>query len=504
LVLATVIICILSVGPHGPFDSLFFRAARKIIVPYANIRQSGKIFILMPTILAVVSALSLNYIVRACPSKWARWIILLTVALMAAEYGRRNDPPICLLVEEQKAYAAVAADAAEQGQMAHALVVPLWPGDAHYASAYQYYCTLYRIRMVNGYSPVSKPDYFETIFRRYQSINQGWLTEDQADELLSRGVGYLILHADLFPEKVSPYPIAQTLHRLLEHPRLDVLQQDGPVWSFRIRASATAAHHPNTGVPASLFAARHWLLERQPTEGGSIVTTLEADRGLFLRLADSGAWVLAATAETPPVTDPRWMVRVRGDASLRALVLAADGHLQESIISIKQDEWDWISIPFTVSDYQEYQLEIHLLEGTADLCSALLCAGLDIWDTGPIPAAWFFHAGYLNTETRYVHFRKGIDRSGPVFYGPKLPIGQGRFRVTLAHEADADPGTLIGYLELEQLFTPLQRPSIPIYAGEPAVLSFELDYNLPINVIFHNAGAADLALQSLSFERLAP
>ena len=273
MILAMVVVTLLALGPRGPEHGLLFRMCRWIIPPYAMIRQPAKIFCLMPSFLAVASAITLTVLVQrrsglSTPKRFAQagraWSILLPMVfagLIILDYARQSNPTISLLEQKQAAYAAVvanatgAADAADAAGQAipRVLVLPLWPGDSHYSSVYQYFASLYRVRMVNGYNPFIKQGYFENVFRRFESVNQGGLSEDQVKGLLGMNVRYILLHENLFPEKVSPFPVTATLRQLLRHPRLELLRQDGSVWAFKIMDSPRTRPAPAGGI---LIAAR--------------------------------------------------------------------------------------------------------------------------------------------------------------------------------------------------------------------------------------------------------
>jgi hypothetical protein len=125
---------------------------------------------------------------------------------------------------------------------------------------------------------VKTSDYVDRVFRAFETITQGDLTDAQLEALAGYGVTTIILHEDLFPEKVSPCSVGTTLRRLLAHPRLRLLRQDGPVWAFSIlsepRAVPAAAkppllsctpfwHFPDGGcVPSSLGKPFLFLLHR--------------------------------------------------------------------------------------------------------------------------------------------------------------------------------------------------------------------------------------------------
>ena len=507
LLAGTVMILILALGPHGPPGARFFHVARKWIPHYDMIRQSGKILSIFPPIGAVFLGICGASLLRFCkkPTVYVACCAI-PIALLLYDYGRRNDPPISLMVREQQAYQAVAEDAQRQGIDPHVFVVTLWPGDSHFASVYQFYASLYRIRMINGYTPAIDRDYYENVYLPFQSINQGWMTDAQADVLLESGIEHLIVHADLFPEKVSPFPVAFTLFSLLDNPRLAQLEQDGPVWAFRILQD-------DRGKPASYnradnlyFPTRHWLFERQPHNQGEVRADSSASRGHYLHLSGSGAYTQVGPTPTPPAHNLYWMFRARGRAIVQGHA-TANGDIVESIdLTIDSPEWQWFSISSPIDSYSDVMLELQIQEGQADFCSAFLAAGQPIADYvqqhTPIPAALFFHAGFLDAESGRVTFRQGIDRSGPVFYGPKLPLDTGTYELILNHVSGAATGTQIGLLEIEQLFTSHTFPSASVIGGESTRITFTLDENLPLNVIFHWAGDTDIEIESIVLKRI--
>ena len=63
------------------------------------------------------------------------------------------------------------------------MAIPLWPGDSAWSSLYQYYGSMYRIRMLNGYHPVIPSRYVEDIFTTFSSANRGYLDDGQLNAL---------------------------------------------------------------------------------------------------------------------------------------------------------------------------------------------------------------------------------------------------------------------------------------------------------------------------------
>ena len=291
----------LALGYRAPHDAHWFDLARRLVPKYNMIRQPAKILCLLPTLFAVGAALSLG---TACAAlrrrRWQIGLPLLVVALLVGEYCGRTYPVLTRLDNTQLAYAAVAASARELGQPPHALVITLWPGDSHYASIYQHYASLYRVRMVDGYNPFIGKDYFENVFRRFESVNQGVISDEQLAKLNEMGVHWVLFHENLFPEKVSPFPAAATLKNLLTHPRLQLLAQDGPVWAFRILD--TAQPHAEVAADWNLFfPARQWEVERcQLSSSAAVQADADASGRAYAALAYTDASVQL------PAVRPAW------------------------------------------------------------------------------------------------------------------------------------------------------------------------------------------------------
>lgn len=241
-------ITLLAVGLSGWHEGYVFRQARRFIPHYGMIRQCGKIFCLMPTLIAVALAWSVQSILALARLRQIATMFCATLLLGAlVEFRAHYNVRLTTLLKSNEAYSAIADDARAGAGRPHALVLPFWPGDSHFASVYQYYCSLYRIRMVNGYRPFVPGSYRIDYFRSIASANEGDLSDAQLDDLQKRGVNYIVLHEDLFPEKVSPRPVTWTLKQLLNHPRLKLLAHHGTVWSWRIEREP----HPVTPAGTS-------------------------------------------------------------------------------------------------------------------------------------------------------------------------------------------------------------------------------------------------------------
>jgi len=103
MILAMLVIMFLALGPRGPEHGLFFRICRLIIPPYAMIRQPAKIFCLMPSLLAVASAVGLTALVQLRASRvWAILVPVVFAGLILWNYARQSNPTISLLEKNRR------------------------------------------------------------------------------------------------------------------------------------------------------------------------------------------------------------------------------------------------------------------------------------------------------------------------------------------------------------------------------------------------------------------
>jgi hypothetical protein len=491
-------VALLATGLNIPGGERTWRALIRILPPYGKIRQPAKIFVLMPTLLAVGSAAVLPALLA--PLQRRRWKMAAGIAMcavLALEVGARLRPLICLLDPAQEAYAAVVRDAREHGRRAHILALPIWPGDSHWTSINLYYASVYRIRMVNGYRPTARQTYVDEIYRFYESLNQGAVFDEQLDDLLRRGVHYLVVHEDAFPEKVSPYPVYFLLQSLLANPRIEFLERDGPVWAFRVaeQPSAGAAAGPG-GAPR--FPARLWQAERAAHSNAVVVADADSSGHRHLRLDGPGAGLRTPTYPLGHVEGLCYFARVRGGEALaRVRIAGAPG--AEAPVST-DDAWRWMAIPIPPFDgYRKCLFEIEAVSGAVDVDLAFLST--DAWDPAdpPLPvefsAPLFFHAGYTDIEAGEVVLHPDREAADAIFYGPKLPFPAGRYEVELVFDSGAPDGVKLGTLRSRYPHT--RAEPVAVQAGEPAVLTCAHTTNLRLAIDFVYSRAAEIRIRSM-------
>lgn len=438
-----------ALGTNGPADGWILQRARQLIPPMTMMRQTAKIFAMLAPVMALM--LVPLWVTLYSSTRRAGWRVVLPAVLallVLADWNIQVKPGISLLSEEQGAYEALATS--EEKPLA--VAVPLWPGDSAWSSLYQYYASLYRLRMLNGYSPVVGNDYIQEVFAPLMSINSGVLTDEQIAFLRSMKVTGILLHEDAFPEQVSWFPVGATLQKFLDHPWLELLHQDQQVWAFRI------LDEPRTdpaGMPWPVYGSRFqadFSMERIPADAG-IVADAGANRGQFVRLLNPGSEVFLRVVDQHEMPDPRVLFRVKGDARWEVLIDQC-GEITRYPQTVEASSWFWLEIPMTwAQSCKTWQAGVHLIEGELDIDLAIYVSGdaprLEAGDTYLIPAFSFYHAGYTDLEREAVVLRPRHEPAGRIFYGPRWLLPDGRYKAEVVWADPPGEDEIVGDFEIK-------------------------------------------------------
>ena len=497
----TAVILLLATGPHGgTLGRALFEAARDAISPYRMIRQSAKIMLVLPALLAPLLAFGLARLPRA-------GIVSVGAALLVGiDMAAWIHPRIGSLDAGHPAYAAIARDAAQNDVACRALAIPLWPGDSHQSSVYLDYATRYRIRMANGYSPVVSRAYRDDFFARHQPANQGVLTDAQIDDLLARGIRWLLLHEDQFPEKVSPFPVAVTLDRLHRNPRVELLQQSGSVWAFRLLD--TPRDQTGTGIPSLHLPARLWEAESAHRRGGRRIEDETASGGQAVELQASGDKVEFSLPRLGCDPAVAWWVRLRGVGELSATTYAGNGTSGSSTQQIGSAEWTWIAVPASSPmPFGSAGLALRGLSGSVAIDRALLAGSewpLEIppgWSTN-LPASPLFHAGETMPDRIAVRMRPRYEPAQVVLYGPRMPLPAGEYEIELQVHTDVEAGQILGEFFVATRERDPAAVSTTVRAGERTRVRWRHPAHDLLYCAYRYNRAAEVRIEGLSIRRL--
>jgi len=498
----------LAFGVHSHGVPKAWALLGKLIPPYAMIRQPDKIYCLLPVILSVMVGCLLPGLVRWASSRWRAAAALALLLPLVGDYKWRIHATICLLDREQRAYRAVAEDAAAEGANPHLIALPLWSGDSHFNSLNGYYVSLYHIRMLNGYASTVKKKYVEEVLRPFESMNMGEISDAQLDSLLARGIRYVVLHEDVFPEIVSPFPVGHTLHALLNHPRLRYLRQDGPVWAFRIEpASAAAAPRASAAFMKFYFSARRWEAEQsRVSEGVVLMEDILAMGGAYVSMGSTGACIRTEETMAPMSQPLQWWIRARGEGTFQVCSVVDGATNTPVAVDVNSSDWTWRRVPIQSHPGGHTLGSVIRLERGRVGVDALIL-GCGEWDSPhpgeslELPAVCFFHAGYTSPDFRNVVLRKDYEPDSIVFYGPKLPLDQGKYSLEIEFDSAASPGTSLGQFNVRQRDSDDQG-WVPLTAGCRAVDEFQQTNNVPFFVAFEYYRTADMTIRQVRLTRL--
>jgi hypothetical protein len=176
---------------------------------------------------------------------------LLIIPLVLVEYHPWQPLGLSFMPGDNRIYKQIEKGLAKEGRV---LELPIWPGDSHQSSIYEYTVTRTRKPMINGYAPVVFLDYIKQVFWPLFPMDFGELNLNQALELKKLKVDLITFHDNsmIYPEKVSPFPPRMALKRLLASPFIKLVDQDQDVSLFKFKSDFPEApsDHKNPANPS--------------------------------------------------------------------------------------------------------------------------------------------------------------------------------------------------------------------------------------------------------------
>lgn len=496
-------IALLALGTNGPSKAALFMRIRDLIPPYMMIRQPAKIFCLVPSFAALLVALSLLPLWKSS-RRLGPLLCGIAVLAVLVECSMQIRPEICLIDYKQGAYQRVADDARKNGKTPHVLVLTLWPGESSWASLYEHYVSLYRIRMLNGYTPIVPRKYIENVFDAFQSVNVGLLTDQQIEALRRYKVDYILLHEDAYPEKASYFPVSLSLKRLLNHPRLHFMGQDQQVWAFKITDPVSAPRKDPVPGWKTFFPTLVIDFENMTEAKPFVMADKTASGDYFVRLPIATPPLKLQPFEHIEAPEPSLKLRVRGHGC-GTVYFTMDGQTNSAIpFVVQSDNWQWITVPFEIKAGSHYAgPEFSVTNGAIDLDMLLYCSGPwtepGVGQTVSIPAPLFFHGGYSDLATGEVVLRSRYEHNHAIFYGPRMPLPGQRYLAEFTVTTEAPPGTHLGSLSARRW--PVTAPVVQIYAGQKALMEFQ-PHGFPVELVLDFTRKADIRIGPVRFTRL--
>ncbi len=441
----------LSIGPSLGGVLPIYEFAYKYIPFFKYPRASAKLMVLVAPALAVLAGWSVRELERRKPRGWiSPAFTAAAAAVVFFDFVPSGPIGISLLDREHPVYEQVKEEFGDGVR----LELPIFPGDSHQSGKYEYYTTISRVPMVNGYSPLVTNRYVNEVFDPLRNMNVGEMRPEQYNLLKRMGVTCVVLHEDIYFYKVSPFPgylAAQnlavspylervtsargaTLYRVLDAPR-------GPVPEF------TRTCPVGVFYEAENFNRRTGsrVSDTDASAGQAVKAVAGADRPHYLLLGfyhfyPTGKYVATFRLKTSGGLRTGKIARL--DASIRGgreqlaqLELSNDDFREEGV-------WQEFEMPFDVPEPQNVEFRIYF-EGQRDLAADWVLvrhrkegAGLSfeaeellrhVGSVEPDPAA---SGGYAVRGTA------GFDNRSYLTYGPYRLMQPGKYRAAFRVRAE--------------------------------------------------------------------
>lgn len=371
-----------------------------------------------------------------------RWLPVLIVFLIVAGYHPLAPIGLSLMKGENRIYQEIRKGLSEGRRV---LELPIWPGDSHQSSAYEYTVTRTQRPMINGYAPVVVRDYIQQVFWPLYPLDQGEFREAQAQVLEKLKVDLITFHdnAQVYTEKVSPFPPRLALKRLMGSPGLRLLTQEQDMSLFRVG---------HDYVPSKI-----WSGITSPVSAVFYANSLPLETGRFQMdpLASGYYLLLDEKAWSQGKQVPR--LGVRGN-----VVSAIPGRDRPGYLTLGGNRFfpagkyrARFRIRTVVADPRREVGRIEVIEGRTRVAAQKTLRGIDFvhndtWTDIPLE--------FEITQTRELGFR--------VFFSGEVPLG---FNLTVIGFSDQNTGP--GVIEAEDLLRQTGTViSDPKASGQEAVL----------------------------------
>jgi hypothetical protein len=402
------------------------------------------------------------------------------------------------------------------------LELPLWRGDDHRSSIYEYNATLSKKAMVNGYAPFKNLRYVNEVYWRLFPLNLGEIGTSERDWLWENGVRFVTFHEELYFQDVGVYPAQFALDKLNRSPYLAPVLRDGPVTLFELTSVGG-----DSRISDSISDVGKFLnAEDMEHQTGKAVTDPDAAGGKAFggrAGSDPSGFLVFGPFGTPssfpyPSGTFRTVFRIRvGDgvpgALAATLEVAAHGRDTVRVLAARDlyveenppPKYHDQVLTFTLDkpDFIEFRAFFH---GNADLRLDYIWTRFEN-STEPlysVEAEEMFHFGDVVEEAeasgdKSVILREGKDPIGLSVNGPWRFYPDGSYRIGFRMKADgADPDRPVADLEIFSesggvlLKTKSLFPADFSDAGKYRLFQIESDFRktdaIAFRTVFHGNG----------------
>jgi hypothetical protein len=311
-----------------------------------------------------------------CKISWIRnpasWIILIFIGILI-DFLPFSLRGISIPSKGNAVYEEVSKNLGDK----KVLEIPLWPGDSAWSSVYQYYVTLYKYHMINGYDPGVSKRYVEKIFGRLYPLDFGEMRKEEHQFLKDLNVKYIVMHEEEFPRKVSPFPFSSSLNNMNRSPFIRFIKRDGLIYLFELNYDASQREIPHFSITSPIGGL--YQAESLPRLIGSVVKDVDASGGeaAYGKRGSGEGWLQYGPYRTYPTGEYIAIFRLKiGDkvSEEEVAVIDISSRLSERVLNKKvinasdfqgRGYQDFI-LPFRLSSPQSLEFRVYY-KGITDL-----------------------------------------------------------------------------------------------------------------------------------------
>ena len=415
---------------------------------YPNLPQ--RLIMFGSLFLAIAGGWALTALARLLPRP-GLGLPILTLAAAAAvmwEYWPSCHPALSVL---EAPPALVRAIKANMPTGPHAkgrvLFLPIFRGDDHRSSVFELVAVSTRVRMVNGYSPLTPASYADRIYTPLTDLNMGEFSLRARRELRRLEVEGLCLYeqGDLFDYRVSYFPAELTRRRMLASGQIKPLAHAGNWFLFRhdpgapLRPVNYVTSAATLSMEAEKLSRDTGRLGRDPMASGygrATIVTAEAGR-------DGPGFILDGPGRPLPLG--RYLARFRlrrgpGGRPGKADIIRCDGGLVAELPLTPQvlppdGRWHDVLLPFESSAATPLRFRVYF-SGLSDLDADVVLlnfAGRERPEPFYSASELWRETGELAPDARTlgglaVAARPESHGCGLLMYGPNVTLPPGNYR----------------------------------------------------------------------------
>ncbi len=514
----------LSIGPSLGGVLPIYEFAYKYIPFFKYPRASAKLMVVVVPALAVLAGWSVRELERRRLRGWVSPAFTAAAAAMVFFDCLPSGPiGISLLEREHPVYEQVKQEFGDGVR----LELPIFPGDSHQSGKYEYYTTISRVPMVNGYSPLVTNRYVREVFDPLRNMNLGEMRPEQYELLKRMGVTCVVLHEDIYFYKVSPFPGYLAAGNLAASPYLERVISARGATLYRVLDTPRGLGQKFTRTcPVGVF----YEAENFKRRTGMRAPDVDASAGQAAKAvagADRPDYLLLGFYHFYPTGEYVATFRLKTSGGLRAGRIARldasirGGREQLAQLELSNDDfreegaWQEFDLPFDVPGPQNVEFRIYF-EGQRDLAADWILVrhskegGRLLFEAEEL----LRHVGSVEPDPaasgRYaVRGTAGLDNPSYLTYGPYRLTQPGKYRAAFRVRAEGElPGGPVAGLSVasadSRVFGERTLTGIDLQAAgqyRDFEVAFELSQAEVIELRTYFHGSVDLWVDSVAISR---